>query len=162
MYKKGDKFVIEIGDEYKSESGNVLYRIKGFNSLVFDKGGLDRLKEFNLSKIQEDMKDARDDGMRVGYAEGFKEGYGKAMLEAKMFIDGDIEIGDEVENTQAATEGGQNAFVVTSIDKEHDFVGGLTEDGEFIGGHIDYMRKTGRTFNIRGLLDEMKGDDPFG
>lgn len=49
MYKVGDKFEIEIEEVYKSEcpwKGAIdLYRIKGFNSLVFDENGLDKLKK---------------------------------------------------------------------------------------------------------------------
>ena len=41
---QGDKFVIEIEDVY--EQGNpTLYRIKGFNSLVFDARGLDKVPQ---------------------------------------------------------------------------------------------------------------------
>lgn len=40
-YEKGDKFIIEI----KSKLANGLYRIKGFNTLVFDDHGLDRLEQ---------------------------------------------------------------------------------------------------------------------
>ena len=35
MYKIGDKFIIEI-DEVFENKDKTLYRIKGFNSLVFD------------------------------------------------------------------------------------------------------------------------------
>ena len=52
-YKVGDQFVIEIGeafynDLYAGESTGgckTLYKVKGFNSLVFDREGLDRLKK---------------------------------------------------------------------------------------------------------------------
>ena len=47
MNKIGQKFVIEISDTFTSvdSNGNIstLYRIKGFNSLVFDDEGLSRL-----------------------------------------------------------------------------------------------------------------------
>lgn len=54
-YKVGDKFIIEIAEVYENVFSGVdifeaatsepLYRIKGFNSLVFDKNGLDKLEE---------------------------------------------------------------------------------------------------------------------
>ena len=53
-YKVGDKFIIEIEKIYESSLKGIdvfedmeepLYKIKGFNSLVFDKNGLDRLEE---------------------------------------------------------------------------------------------------------------------
>lgn len=43
-YKVGDKFEIEIDSEFVDENDNELYRIKGFNSLVFDEKGLNKLK----------------------------------------------------------------------------------------------------------------------
>lgn len=60
MYKPGDKFIIEIGEDYiysdftKTEEQKKapahLYRIKGFNSLVFDENGLDRLDKYSEDK----------------------------------------------------------------------------------------------------------------
>lgn len=46
MYKKGDKFEIEIEEviENGTEKGN-LYRIKGFSTLVFDDYGLNLLNK---------------------------------------------------------------------------------------------------------------------
>lgn len=49
-YKVGDKFEIKIAEVYESNAIR-LYRIKGFNSLVFDENGLDKLK-----KIEEPPK----------------------------------------------------------------------------------------------------------
>ena len=56
-YKVGDKFVIEIEGIYENVLSNTfevdiskqLYRIKGFESLVFDKNGLDKLENANNS-----------------------------------------------------------------------------------------------------------------
>lgn len=45
--KVGDKYVIEIGDILKDKEGNELAKIKGFNSLVFDQNGLDKLIRLN-------------------------------------------------------------------------------------------------------------------
>ena len=52
-YKVGDKFIIEIAEVYENvlngidalATSELLYKIKGFNSLVFDENGLDRLEE---------------------------------------------------------------------------------------------------------------------
>ena len=54
-YKVGDKFIIEIAEVYENELSGIdvfeaatsepLYRIKGFNSLVFDKNGLDKIEK---------------------------------------------------------------------------------------------------------------------
>lgn len=56
MYKVGDKFIIEIGGEYPQnpfedgENGKaptILYKIKGFNSLVFDENGLGKFEKYD-------------------------------------------------------------------------------------------------------------------
>ena len=39
----GDRFMLEVGEVFYDNKGNVLYRMKGFNSLVFDEEGLKRL-----------------------------------------------------------------------------------------------------------------------
>ena len=51
MAKVGDKFIIEIGEVFKGAwTDNVyvenLYRVKGFNSLVFDDNGLNKLEKY--------------------------------------------------------------------------------------------------------------------
>ena len=51
-YNIGDKFVIEIG-RIAFNQGEPLYRIKGFNTLVFDDNGLDRLEKTNSSTMFE-------------------------------------------------------------------------------------------------------------
>lgn len=45
-YKVGDKFVIEIGHSYWSPTLGNRYFIKGFDTLVFDDKGLDRLEKY--------------------------------------------------------------------------------------------------------------------
>lgn len=42
MAKKGDKFIVEISDVIKTKNG-CLYRMKPFNTLVFDEYGLEQL-----------------------------------------------------------------------------------------------------------------------
>lgn len=55
-YKVGDKFIVEIeeiynGDLVKHEEHMHLHRIKGFNSLVLDKYGLDKLQKYDEEVI---------------------------------------------------------------------------------------------------------------
>lgn len=58
-YYTGDKFVIQIGDEFDSPTAiGTLYRIKGFNSLVFDEAGLDKLDKYKTHE------DAYQDGKK--------------------------------------------------------------------------------------------------
>lgn len=62
-YKKGDQFVIEIGDVLTDANNERVYKIKGFRSLVFDDNGLDRLGKF----IPNPIESARKAGYRKGY-----------------------------------------------------------------------------------------------
>lgn len=74
MYKKGDKFVIEIGDVLENENGEaVLYRIEGFKSLVFDKFGLDKLEMLvdGVNKFSENKGFAK--GFVAGHEDGVNE-----------------------------------------------------------------------------------------
>lgn len=55
-YKVGNKFIVEIeeiynGDLVKHEEHMHLYRIKGFNSLVLDEYGLDKLQKYDEEVI---------------------------------------------------------------------------------------------------------------
>ena len=72
-YKVGDKFVIEIEGIYENVLSNTfevdiskqLYRIKGFESLVFDKNGLDKLENAKNS-------------LPIPYSEAYKKGMNDA------------------------------------------------------------------------------------
>lgn len=55
MANVGDKFVIEIDKVFtESNNGNKLYRIKGFNSLVFDENGISKLKKYEQPLFKKD------------------------------------------------------------------------------------------------------------
>lgn len=54
MTNIGDKFIITIGDKAENEqSGETLYRIKGFKSLVFDENGINKLEKYDEKGTQE-------------------------------------------------------------------------------------------------------------
>lgn len=79
-YKVGDKFLIEIDEVYESEmpfsSPDELFKAKGFNSLVFDKNGLDKLE-----KIDEDP--ARVETVSEILTEKYEQGLNDAWELAK-------------------------------------------------------------------------------
>lgn len=55
-YNKGDKFVIEIDEVFNNGSfgeKGMLYKVKGFNTLVFDEYGLDKLTKMPRSESEE-------------------------------------------------------------------------------------------------------------
>lgn len=71
--KAGDKYIIEIEEVIGSDS-NPLAKIKGFNALVFDQNGLDKLTKLDGVLVEE---------FRLGYTQGL--------------IDADAKMADEEE-----------------------------------------------------------------
>lgn len=59
-----------------------LWRVKGFNSLVFDEDGLSRLEELNSDYINEHFGDLQDEEYDKGYAQ-CQDDYGDALKHAK-------------------------------------------------------------------------------
>lgn len=96
-YSVGDKFVIEIGEVLAGYKNNpetvndggittVLHRIKGFNSLVFDKNGLDKLQKLNPEMKIEDIDDmlAEHDLRQKEYNRGLNDAW---ELAKRIFLD---------------------------------------------------------------------------
>ena len=77
MPKIGDRYIIEIDDILKNTNKTeCLYRIKGFNSLVFDQKGIDKLLKY-------------DDCIKIDLAKAEKCGYEKGLAEDEIKI-GDV------------------------------------------------------------------------
>lgn len=78
-YKEGDKFIIEIAEVTIQKNGTPRYFIKGFNTLVFDDNGLDRLEtqdslyDFFNDYIQEVKRIANKNGFKLGKHAGLEE-----------------------------------------------------------------------------------------
>ena len=64
--KVGDKFVIEVGEIIPDKNGKLLYRIKGFNALVFDDVGISRLTRPTPIYTYDDIRKAWDKGYDAG------------------------------------------------------------------------------------------------
>ncbi len=87
MAEVNDKFIIEIGEKYNTggvvsgtEAGSspvVLYRIKGFNSLVFDDFGLKKLDKYEGDVNEKLLKSATD----AAYERGWNDCTSKTLLE---------------------------------------------------------------------------------
>lgn len=52
MVEVGDKFELTIGEVFYDNKGNQLYRVKGFNSLVFDGEGIKKLTPVNRDYVK--------------------------------------------------------------------------------------------------------------
>lgn len=92
MSKIGDKYIIEIAQEYDADMGHLykdgldkvprkLYRITGFNSLVFDEAGLEKLQKIDGNIAEWHFND--------GYEQGYDKGLKEAWALAKNILDKD-------------------------------------------------------------------------
>ena len=74
------KYLIDIDHApylYMDENNNMsppLYKAKGFNSLVFDQNGLDKLEKYEDADALQIELDARCKGFDSGYKNGFDDG----------------------------------------------------------------------------------------
>lgn len=66
--KIGDTFTIEIDRVYKDDTGRTLYGVKGFNALVFDDVGIDKLKHLKKENIyiEEEVEQIRKEEFEHG------------------------------------------------------------------------------------------------
>lgn len=79
QFNVGDKFILTISEKYApagtdspcEDSPKTLYRIKGFNSLVFDAAGLRKLKRYEPPKPI-DIEAIRDDAFYNGAREAWE------------------------------------------------------------------------------------------
>ena len=66
MANIGDKFIITIGDKAENEqSGETLYRIKGFKSLVFDENGIEKLEKYEGHNVEAPTKELKRKFIRI-------------------------------------------------------------------------------------------------
>lgn len=139
----GKKYVIELEDKAFSQSeaplteDEILYRVKGFRSLVFDQNGLDKLKP-----LKDEIKETYD----RGYAQGLIQGKVDARTKTEA-----IRVGDEVEVIDSG-----NKYVIAWIDRLS--YCGFSYDGVNCVLQADDVRKTGRHFDeVEKLLEAMRG-----
>jgi len=69
------EYIIKLEDDvFKNDLGDEVYRVEGFNSLIFDRMGLDRLQSFR-EKYEEAATSSFTEGHNKGYEEGYDKGY---------------------------------------------------------------------------------------
>lgn len=61
----GDKYIIELEEKpFHKDNGDFLYRVKGFNSLVFDMNGIQKLAPYTEPDMGQVRKEAYEDGFK--------------------------------------------------------------------------------------------------
>jgi len=139
--KVGDKYVIEIEEIIRgygnAEDDHVhepIARIKGFNALVFDKYGLEKLEPYDGEKV---------------YLKGYKDGM-KAMQDAE------IKVGDEVYSDAFDDKG-----IVTHITADKVACVCIICNGStMMKVGTNGLHKTGRHFDaIAEVLAELRGEE---
>lgn len=188
----GDRFIIEIGaiadvQGFGADNNNIdtLYKVKGFNSLVFDDNGIKKLAKVN------DLKDEVKEAYKKGYAKAMEDiqeavrtllamdyndkalYFGGSLITVEILSEFDvreiverleaykkeqseIRVGDEVEVIDFGCEA-----VVTCTNKHLKSVFVLYTDGstdEFTDR--TKLKKTGRHFDeVEKLIEILKGGD---
>lgn len=76
----GKKYIIELEDENyhqysDSEPSDYLWRVKGFNALVFDEVGISKLTPYT----EPDLELIKEKAHTNGYGEGYQDGYSEGM-----------------------------------------------------------------------------------
>lgn len=171
MIRVGDKFIIEIGESYSpdtiKEEANFeqrkaptnLYRVKGFNSLVFDGSELNKLEKLDekmyissdtwsgSEKIDEIRKEIIKEVTEHVQSEIHeimcKIYYEKQKQEFKREEECNIKLGDEV-NCRSIKDDKQLTGIVVNI--EDSMVDVINEKGETFKWNVSEIEATGRRF----------------
>jgi hypothetical protein len=85
--KVGDKYIIEIEEVIRRNGAPQIARVKGFNTLVFDKYGLEKLEPYDGEKVY--LK---------GYENGYKNGKNAVMNESEEKHNSDLDYKDGLED----------------------------------------------------------------
>ena len=85
--KVGDKYIIEIEEVIRRNGAPQIARVKGFNALVFDKNGLEKLEPYDGEKVY--LK---------GYENGYKNGKNAVMNESEEKHNSDLDYKDGLED----------------------------------------------------------------
>ena len=151
-----------------------LWRVKGFNSLVFDEEGLSRLEELNSDYINEHYGDLQDEAYQRGFEDGKEvndkgcEGCKYAVMGSDTTIcgqccngyhnqwtakqtDDEIKVGDEVRGINE-----NEKLIITAIESEYDHCVVMTKRGGYYTANLSSLVKTGRHFDIASILKEMQ------
>ena len=198
-YNVGDKFIIEIAEGIKGYGNDpnmpdplnmpVLYRIKGFNALVFDEFGLNKLQ-----KVEEEKYPPSElfKLHQKAFEEGMQEAWKMAKLIASNADEGGIPLSiireefncdwndifakftpqetkviiEKIEkiNVGDVVTDGHVTMLVTGIGGESGLLFLLGKDGEIMTRQKpELFTKTGRTLDIQTILSKIECDEdlPF-
>ena len=79
----GKKYIIELEDKpFHKGNGDFLYRVKGFNSLVFDMNGVGKLTPYTKPDLEQVRKEAYEQGYYIGYSKYLNRSYEDGLSDA--------------------------------------------------------------------------------
>ncbi len=139
-YKAGDKFIIEIEDVLHIESAKGLwvepwYIVNGMEGTFFENDDLDSLERY----------DGAEGVWNAGYKTGYDKGYAEGIAKKD-----EIKVGDEV------IDSNEILFVVTEVHMETATV--MNCVGHSYQLWKSGLKKTGRHFPIKDILEQMRGE----
>lgn len=187
-YHIRDKFVIEIDEVFENNADDFihekeLYRIKGFNSLVFDDNGLDKLEKYETFTVR---PDAWDESLKEQYNKGLADAiklarklYEMPIHRLEQIFDGHIHMTDVLDNYEyveilAKLEAYEKAqgikvgdvverigftelFIVSSFNEGIYTL--INANGRCICANADQITKTGKHIDISSILEQIGGGE---
>ena len=79
----GKKYIIELEDKpFHKGNGDFLYRVKGFNSLVFDMTGIGMLTPYTGPDFEQVRKEAYKDGYNADFGKKIHTSYQEGLSDA--------------------------------------------------------------------------------
>ena len=167
------KYIITIKSEYEDTTRGIMVLGARDSNLFVDTVNLDDLEELNSDYINEHFGDLQDEAYRRGFEDGkwkSEDGCTGCQYEGKVVTgppcitccnsyinqwtakkqDDEIKVGDEVDWSG-------DKFIVTAlnIDDDDDMCVLMTRGGGFLRAYTDSLHKTGKHFDLVGMLKEM-------
>lgn len=167
MRKVGDKFIVEIGEICVPDcgmpaivgDGELLYRIKGFKSLVFDEHGLRKLEKPLFGGVV-DYQKAVDEISMDSYKEGYEAGFDAGVKAGNLAATGESYAQGLKEGCESGWEFAKKVSILPDEAKREIFG---TEKGNTINMGYSYAeaRQAVESYKLRPLKvgDEVEYND---
>lgn len=148
----GEKYIIEISDVV---DGN-LAKIKGFNTLIFDENGLNKLEKIgDVVQIftPQEINDIKKISNNLGYSEGYDEGFNDGVAHQVSMASQKTEPHKPQEGDVYLDSFGQ-AFVI--FDVEETKCNKMYDDGSGREVEIEKLKTLKRVGNVKANLEALQ------
>lgn len=119
-YEVGDQFLIKLGEQLTGSDNKPLWRVEGFNSLVFDETGLDKLKHYTqgCAMIDGSLQEIQ----QKCYQKGLENAWKAAKMIMNMNIHDRIKFFDLGKNSACFKDISEKYTVIEAINKLNEYI----------------------------------------